>query len=97
MVVGRGGSTKSANIGEFEIQDLHSGGDSVPGTPPLSVQGQSETRKTRRMSSYQLYTFIKCKHFSHRLLIMARLGGSGTRLRHARLRLDCLPCHCLLT
>ena len=41
MVVGRGGSTKSANIGEFEIQDLHSGGDSVPGTPPLSVQGQS--------------------------------------------------------
>ena len=52
MVVGRGGSTKSANIGEFEIQDLHSGGDSVPGTPPLSVQGQSgvlETRKTRRV------------------------------------------------
>ena len=35
MVVGRGGSTKSANIGEFEIQDLHSGGDTTtlcPGT-----------------------------------------------------------------
>ena len=43
MVVGRGGSTKSANIGEFEIQDLHSGGDTPlrGGTPPLSVQGQS--------------------------------------------------------
>ena len=35
MVVGRGGSTKSANIGEFEIQDLHSGGDSVPDTTTL--------------------------------------------------------------